>query len=913
MSTPKSARLSKAQRKARQGDQVKPDANNTVTIFGGGISGLSVAHELVERGFRVYLWEPANNERDPAMGCEVGGMARTQWGAVDWLEGENRKGVPVYLERPRKQDWARGSTRPIIELPWVLYLSDDFEDTEILAAIGSTTYYAGNNLGAFMKEVEKFFFIDQIVDRDQVIYCEVQRRNPGSDERALERAGRIVKHLSIQLTKASPELSLSGPTALSQYKELTEITLTRKNARESDYRIFRLALLDGFPDGIRPGYDVRISFRVRERWLPGEHGFRFFPKFYHHLFDTMKRTPILEPAPKADIAGAQERSVTVNANPDKYVETGRTVFDNLRPTASQALAFSDGGFPAILPRTAPKSLKDVRHWLNIIFGHSNGGQNGKGRGEGSYGLTPRDVALFTSKLLQYMTSCQKRREEYGRMTWMEYLGGERAYSPKFRDLVNDSPKALVAMDAKTGDARTQGSIFTQLLIDNTEPDGFRDGTLNGPTSVAWLTHWRRYLEAQGVEFIHGKLEGFEPRKGPDGESEVIWPKVKCFEPRHLGALALTPGLAPGYFVLALPPLAAKEMAQRYLEAVGQDKRRHRDMTCLANMRLADKGDVEGDYSSALVTPAPTGAMQHMIGIQYYFDQDAHWLDGHYYLPGSPWGISAISQARFWQEKADWEHGYRGVLSVGFTKLNGNEKSSKQAWTCTRPQIAEEIWNQLVHALAPGQEAKVPRPRYWHLDTNLVTGSKGVLRNESPLLINLAGEWEARPGELAPPGWMRWDLSQPTSREVWPGYCIADRIVLAGNYMKTYTRLTTMESANESARHAVNAILYDRANRTEDGNTEVNKTTILPQPCDIWPIEEREVDDFDFLRELDEILYDRNLDHFIEILDIHEWIGSALHGTTRTVRDPTDPLAVLSQLDQIVQKYGKGLSDLIGKG
>ena len=32
-------------------------------------------------------------------------------------------------------------------------------------------------------------------------------------------------------------------------------------------------------------------YRSRKPWLPGEHGFRFFPGFYRHVVDTMSRIP----------------------------------------------------------------------------------------------------------------------------------------------------------------------------------------------------------------------------------------------------------------------------------------------------------------------------------------------------------------------------------------------------------------------------------------------------------------------------------------------------------------------------------------------------------------------------------------------------------------------------------------------
>jgi uncharacterized protein with NAD-binding domain and iron-sulfur cluster len=54
--------------------------------------------------------------------------------------------------------------------------------------------------------------------------------------------------------------------------------------------------------------------------LPGEHGFRFFPSFYVHLPDSMKRIPL--------------------------GNTGRTCFDNLVPTTRIELA--QYGLPPIL-------------------------------------------------------------------------------------------------------------------------------------------------------------------------------------------------------------------------------------------------------------------------------------------------------------------------------------------------------------------------------------------------------------------------------------------------------------------------------------------------------------------------------------------------------------------------------------
>lgn len=62
--------------------------------------------------------------------------------------------------------------------------------------------------------------------------------------------------------------------------------------------------------------------------LPGEHGFRFFPKFYQHVTDTMKRIPLQ--------SGARGGVL------DQLLGNGRkSVFDNLVEGTRLGLAFDD--------------------------------------------------------------------------------------------------------------------------------------------------------------------------------------------------------------------------------------------------------------------------------------------------------------------------------------------------------------------------------------------------------------------------------------------------------------------------------------------------------------------------------------------------------------------------------------------
>ncbi len=867
-------------------------APNCVTIFGAGITGLTVAHELVERGFRVQVWERQADERRPYHGCDVGGMARTQWSRVEWREetsvdtsphgdakttSETAPAVvpePGPASDPVYPDLKGRQTQPIRTLPQTFFVTKD--ETKILGFDENgklTTDGAVSAIGQAYQILMDCPYIN-------FVYCEVQRRrgpNEVLDKESIKKAVAAFNEVIKQLPSA-PHLQNERET---EYRWQRMIDLALVKGRVVN---FAVVSLDGFPDDVPADYDTRISFRVRERWLPGEHGFRFFPSFYHHLFDTMKRTPILEAAPKLALGAAQERSVTVNADPQKYVESGRTAYDNLQPTTKTALGMTRGGQPRIESRFAPASLEDIRQWLRLFFGARSDardplrhqGPSTRRRDEGTeaddgggFGCTFRDAAIYQVKVLKYLTSCQKRREEYEQMSWFDFLGGPQAYSQNFVDMTNKWPQALVAMSATEVDARSQGSASVQFLLDNFRPAGYRDGTLVGPTSVAWLQHWRRYLEAQGVEFIHGELKGITSLKGSDGERP--WPLVDCYEPRYPMNEEGQPALMPGYFVLALPVIEASRIARE--SGLSSDEG---DFEKAAGM-VPDEGDAR--------TPNPKGPLRHMIGLQYYFDEDLSWFDGHIYFPNSDWGISGISQIRFWQDRPDWEHGYRGILSVIFSMTKG-EDPQNEAWKSSPGKIATKVWDQVSKALP-----NLPKPIRWHIDGNVVFKAddkgveKGVSENKSPYLINPPNQWQNRPGRINLPP------VDGTEKPAPVGYEVNNGFVFAGTYMKTTTRLTTMEAANESGRHAANGILWDCQ--------EVSAQTF----CDIWPLEEREVDDFRVLKDLDAELYSRGLDHFVDILELDTLAANSLRGGPQ---DPFDPLGVLRGMRGLIDLYGKAL-------
>jgi len=119
--------------------------------------------------------------------------------------------------------------------------------------------------------------------------------------------------------------------------------------------------------------------------LPGEHGFRFFPRFYRHVTDTMKRIP--------------------------YGTNANGVFDNLVQTTRIDVTRFNAPPVRMLSRF-PRSLSDLKRALEEVR-----------EAQSDIGLKPGELDYFGERIWQIMTSCEDRREdEYERVGWWTYIG-----------------------------------------------------------------------------------------------------------------------------------------------------------------------------------------------------------------------------------------------------------------------------------------------------------------------------------------------------------------------------------------------------------------------------------------------------------------------------------------------------------
>src|SRR5215831_10434195 len=103
------------------------------------------------------------------------------------------------------------------------------------------------------------------------------------------------------------------------------------------------------------------------RNLPGEHGFRFFPNFYKHVTDTMKRIP--------------------------YPGNPQGVFNNIVPGTRAQIA-RDGKMSIIAVARYPETIDD---WVTVLKAVVNGAE---------LGIPDTEVLFYVDRLLALLTTCE---------------------------------------------------------------------------------------------------------------------------------------------------------------------------------------------------------------------------------------------------------------------------------------------------------------------------------------------------------------------------------------------------------------------------------------------------------------------------------------------------------------------------
>jgi uncharacterized protein with NAD-binding domain and iron-sulfur cluster len=605
--------------------------------------------------------------------------------------------------------------------------------------------------------------------------------------------------------------------------------------------------------------DERVQISVAGARVPGEHGFRFFPSFYHHLFDTMKRIPI----PEAAIGKADDAVV---AGVTLTSDSARSVFDALlsADVIQLGLEPDDRGSRSFeITRRPVRALHDLRKLFGDVL--ERAGYRGK------------DLYRLITRYAEYLTSSSERRLRYEDISWAEFLGlGGGGYSPTFMHHVNSGAQALVAMSSATNDARTIGSIAMQLTLDQLRenPGGYTDATLRGPTSIELFEPWRRYLESQSVRFTRGQLVGFY------GHGMAVRPAFGVAARAGVRMIDIDPA---DYYVITIPVDKIQSLYDRDGEPtarwsrpggtprlLSRDELRRASAQCteLDRLEREDRGRREpgcepvarpGEHADDVAKyldfdvgdPAgrpDDGPLRYMCGVQFYFESDVKMILGHTLCLDSPWGVSHISQVQYWQDRARGQSGVRGVISAIFTLFtvpapDRTGQNFKTALACDPDEVAERVWKQISDAWDSARYGVLPAPDYYYIDESL-QHRNGTWENATPYLVNRVGDWSQRGGVRTQDGDYDYRIQ-------------LGHTVFAGVFMRTHTRLNTMEAANESGRRAANAILaHDR---------------VALQRARLWKLEDHELADVAPLRELDRRIVRRGGHHLLR----HAGVEAAL--------------------------------------
>ncbi len=163
------------------------------------------------------------------------------------------------------------------------------------------------------------------------------------------------------------------------------------------------------------------EFGLHEKrpWLPGEHGFRFFPGFYRHIVDTMDCIPF------------------GNGN----------VSDNLVNTTRLLLA-REGGEEIVLPSRFPRTPDGFKSVFDAAFKLISG----------NIGVPLDEVQLFATRIWQIATSCQERRlDEYEKIGWWQFIEAAKHSQDYQKFFGHGITRSLVASQAHLASTRRKSS------------------------------------------------------------------------------------------------------------------------------------------------------------------------------------------------------------------------------------------------------------------------------------------------------------------------------------------------------------------------------------------------------------------------------------------------------------------------
>jgi uncharacterized protein with NAD-binding domain and iron-sulfur cluster len=381
----------------------------------------------------------------------------------------------------------------------------------------------------------------------------------------------------------------------------------------------------------------------------------------------------------------------------------------------------------------------------------------------SFEISKEDIEFFVTQLFKLACSRQARLDyEFDSVTWWDYIQAGKRGSEYQKILAQGLTRSQVAIQASESSTRTVGTMLLQLIYNMITPGVEVDRVLNGPPNDRWLDAWTEYLTGKGVALnLKSTVTSFNMK-----------------------------GAKLGSVTVNVNGVVRDVVADFYVSAIPVEK-----MTkFLTPEMLAAAPDL------AKIKKLKTESMN---GIQFYLGRDVPVVKGHVVYVDSKWALTSISQHQFWKGVHLSKYGngkVKGILSVDISDWNtpGDKKVFLPAKQCSADQIKTETWAEIKAHL--GEILQDSDLIDWYLDPDIHWGNltQTPSANKEPLLVNRIGSLQWRPAAATQ----------------------IPNLMLASDYVNTYTNLACMEGANEAGRRATNAIL--------------DATRSKAERCRLWP-------------------------------------------------------------------------------
>ena len=427
--------------------------------------------------------------------------------------------------------------------------------------------------------------------------------------------------------------------------------------------------------------DVPRSAAGGRRALPGEHGFRFFPGFYHHVPDTMRRVPF---AGNANGVHDNLEDATETTSPRTEGRPDGTVFGVL-PNPAEA--------------TTPEGLQAV---LLEEFAKQQG-------------LKPDEIEFFTNRLMVFLTSSDERRfGQWENVAWWDYVRAEGRSEEYQKVLARGLTRAVVAAKETVASTRTIGNMAEAFVMNimGRGNDGSPDRVLNAPTNEAWIDPWVELLRGLGVRFVVGHhIDAIEMKRGRVESATAVGPGGRR---RRIDA---------DWFVCAMPAERARKLWSKPVLAADESLALMDElfvdwMNGIQYYLRRDVGLVRGHMT---FVDAPW-ALTALTQAQFWGDRDfpADYGDGQ--------AVDCLSV-----DVSDWDT--PGILYGKPAKQCTRPQIMREVWAQIKAHLEDTgesvLPDDVLHS--------------WFLDPAIRwSPERGRNGNAEPLLVNTVGSWERRP-------------------------------------------------------------------------------------------------------------------------------------------------------------------------